>query len=308
MKSGKAMKFSVFQVSRKGGREKNEDRMGYSYTRESVMFALADGMGGHPEGEVAAQLALQTLSALFQKEARPLINNVTEFLAMALMAAHHQIIRYASEKGMLDTPRTTLVAGVVQGGAATWIHCGDSRLYFMRDGELVVRTRDHSYVEQHAAGIIKMERLNRNVLFTCLGSPTKPVYDISGPHNLQQGDRIMLCSDGLWGSTNDNDIVHTMCKGPVANVVPDVVELALRNGGEHSDNVTVIAMEWETPDAFESTQGISTDSISDGVFASTIQAGGLENFVDDLDDAAIERSIAEINDAIRKTAAKSIKP
>jgi serine/threonine protein phosphatase PrpC len=308
MKSGKAMKFSVFQVSRKGGREKNEDRMGYSYTRESVMFALADGMGGHPEGEVAAQLALQTLSALFQKEARPLINNVTEFLAMALMAAHHQIIRYASEKGMLDTPRTTLVAGVVQGGAATWIHCGDSRLYFMRDGEMVTRTRDHSYVEQHAAGIIKLERLNRNVLFTCLGSPTKPVYDVSGPHSLQQGDRLMLCSDGLWGSVNDNDIVHSMSKGPVANVVPDVVELALRQGGEHSDNVTVIAMEWETPDSFESTQGISTDSISDGVFASTIQSGVLDTFVDDLDDAAIERSIAEINEAIRKTAAKSIKP
>ena len=308
MKSSKAMKFSVFQVSRKGGREKNEDRMGYSYTRESVMFALADGMGGHPEGEVAAQLALQTLSALFQKEARPVVQNVTEFLATALMAAHHQIIRYASEKGMLDTPRTTLVAGIVQGGAATWIHCGDSRLYFLRDGQMVTRTRDHSYVEQHAAGIIKMDRLNRNVLFTCLGSPTKPVYDVSGPHNLQQGDRIMLCSDGLWGSVNDNDIVHAMSKGSVANVVPDVVELGLRQGGAHSDNVTVIAMEWETPDAFESTQGISTDSISDGVFASTIQAGGLENFVDDLDDAAIERSIAEINEAIRKTAAKSIKP
>ncbi len=308
MKSGKAMKFSVFQISRKGGRENNEDRMGYSYTRESVMFALADGMGGHPEGEVAAQLALQTLSALFQKEARPVIQNVTEFLARALMAAHHQIIRYASEKGMLDTPRTTLVACVVQGGTSTWIHCGDSRLYFLRDGQMVARTRDHSYAEQHAAGIIKLDRLNRNVLFTCLGSPTKPVYDIAGPHNLQQGDRIMLCSDGLWGSVNDNDIVYTMCKGPVAAVVPDVVEMALRQGGEHSDNVTVIAMEWETPDAFEATQGISTDSINDGVFASTIQAGGLENFVDDLDDAAIERSIAEINEAIRKTAAKSIKP
>ena len=91
-------------------------------------------------------------------------------------------------------------------------------------------------------------------------------------------------------------------------VVPDVVELALRQGGEHSDNVTVIAMEWETPDSFESTRGISTDSIRDGEFASTIQAGVLDTFVDDLDDAAIERSIAEINEAIRKTAAKSIKP
>jgi PPM family protein phosphatase len=308
MSSGKPMKFSVFQVSRKGGREKNEDRMGYSYTRESLMFALADGMGGHPEGEVAAQLALQTLSALFQKEARPIIHNVTEFLAMALMAAHHQIIRYASEKGMLDTPRTTLVAGVIQNGAASWIHCGDSRLYFMRDREMVTRTRDHSYVEQHSAGIIKLDRLNRNVLFTCLGSPTKPVYDIAGPHNLQQGDRIMLCSDGLWGNMNDNDIVHSMTKGPVANSVPDSVEIALRNGGENCDNVTVIAMEWETPDAFESTQGISTDSISDGVFASTIQAGVLDTMVDDLDDAAIERSIAEINEAIKKTAAKTNRP
>jgi hypothetical protein len=98
------MKFSVFQVSRKGGREKNEDRMGYCYTRESGLFVLADGMGGHPEGEVAAQLALQTISALYQKEARPVIEDTTEFLSTALMAAHHQIIRYASEKGMLDTP------------------------------------------------------------------------------------------------------------------------------------------------------------------------------------------------------------
>jgi PPM family protein phosphatase len=308
MSSSKAMKFSVFQVSRKGGRARNEDRMGYSYTRESVMFALADGMGGHPEGEVAAQLALQTLSSMFQKEARPRIGNVTEFLARSLITAHHQIIRYASEKGMLDTPRTTLVACLVQGGSATWIHCGDSRLYFMRDAQLITRTRDHSYVEQHAAGIIKLERLNRNVLFTCLGSPTKPVYDISGPHYLQENDRIMLCSDGLWGSVNDSDIVQNMFKGAVASAVPDLVELALRQGGEHSDNVTLIAMDWETADSFQTTQGISTDSIRDGEFASTIQTDGFEALVDDLDDAAIERSIAEINAAIRKTAAKSSKP
>src|SRR3954447_10079205 len=108
------MKFSVFQISRKGGREKNEDRMGYCYTRESGLFVLADGMGGHPEGEVAAQLALQTISALYQKEARPALRDTTEFLGLAVMAAHHQIIRYASEKGMLDTPRTTVVVALVQ--------------------------------------------------------------------------------------------------------------------------------------------------------------------------------------------------
>jgi serine/threonine protein phosphatase PrpC len=299
------MKFSVFQVSRKGGREKNEDRMGYCYTRESGLFVLADGMGGHPEGEVAAQLALQTISALYQKEARPVVKDVTEFLSTSLMAAHHQIIRYASEKGMLDTPRTTLVAAIVQGTAATWVHCGDSRLYVVRAGELLTRTRDHSYLEQQSgAGVVRIDRINRNILFTCLGSPTKPVFDVTGPVTLQQGDKILLCSDGLWGTLNDIDIVRHLATQPVSEAVPDLVEAALRNGGEHSDNVTVIALEWETPDTFESTRGISTDSIMDGVFASTIQAGVLDTMVEDLDDAAIERSIAEINEAIRRSASR----
>jgi serine/threonine protein phosphatase PrpC len=298
------MKFSVFQVSRKGGREKNEDRMGYCYTRESGLFVLADGMGGHPEGEVAAQLALQTISALYQKEARPLVKDVSEFLSSSLMAAHHQIIRYAREKGMLDTPRTTVVAAIVQGTSATWVHCGDSRLYVVRDGELLTRTRDHSYIEQQNAGVIRMDKVNRNSLFTCLGSPTKPVYDVTGPVTLQQGDKILLCSDGLWGNIKDIDIVQQLSKQPVSDAVPDLVELALRSGGDHCDNVTVIAFEWETPDVFESTRGISTDSIRDGVFASTIQAGVLDTMVEDLDDAAIERSIAEINEAIRRSAAR----
>ena len=298
------MKFSVFQVSRKGGRAKNEDRMGYCYTRESGLFVLADGMGGHPEGEVAAQLALQTISALYQKEARPTIVDTTEFLSLALLAAHHQIIRYASEKGMLDTPRTTLVACILQDQGATWVHCGDSRLYVVRDGELLTRTRDHSYLEQQNATAGRIEHINRNILFTCLGSPTKPVFDITGPVILQQGDKVLLCSDGLWGSLSDDEIVSHLSAKSVSDAVPDLVDQALRAGGERSDNVTVLAMEWETPDASESTRGISTDTISDGVFASTIQAGGLESFVDDLDEATIERSIAEINEAIRRSAAR----
>lgn len=298
------MKFSVFQVSRRGGREKNEDRMGYCYTRESGLFVLADGMGGHPEGEVAAQLALQTISALYQKEARPLIRNTTEFLSTALMAAHHQIVRYASQKGMLDTPRTTLVACILQGAGATWVHCGDSRLYVVRDAELLTRTRDHSYLEQQGAAAARSEHINRNILFTCLGSPTKPVFDITGPVILQQGDKLLLCSDGLWSSLSDEEIVNHLAAKGVSDAVPDLVERALRAAGEHSDNVTLLAMEWETPDTFESTRGISTDTISDGVFASTIQAGGLEPFVDDLDEATIERSIAEINEAIRRSAAR----
>ena len=135
-------------------------------------------------------------------------------------------------------------------------------------------------------------------------SLAKPVFDVTGPVILQQGDKLLLCSDGLWGNLSDDEIVSHLVAKSVSEAVPDMVEKALRVGGEHSDNVTVLAMEWETPDAFESTRGISTDTISDGVFASTIQAGGLDSLVDDLDDATIERSIAEINEAIRRSAAR----
>jgi serine/threonine protein phosphatase PrpC len=93
------MRFSVYQISRKGGREKNEDRMGYCYTRDAGLFALADGMGGHPEGEVASQLALQTLAALFQRECKPTLADPLRFLQDAIMAGHHQLLRYATQKG-----------------------------------------------------------------------------------------------------------------------------------------------------------------------------------------------------------------
>lgn len=302
------MKFSVFQVSRKGGRDKNEDRMGYCYTRASAVFLLADGMGGHPEGEVAAQLALQTVAALFQREARPELPDVAVFLSDATLAAHRQILRYATDRAMLDSPRSTIVLAVLQDGCLSWIHCGDSRLYLVRQSQLVVRTKDHSLLEQNLARppLTKGGRTpNRNVLFTCLGSPTKPVFNVTGPMPLQQGDRIMLCSDGLWSSLSDQDIVYELSQKPVDTSVPDLVEKALRIGGESGDNVTCIAMEWETPDSFDSTHSsIRTDSIRDGVFASTVQAGWLDANIEDMDDASIERSIAEINAAIRRSAGK----
>ncbi|MEO6624906.1 MAG: PP2C family serine/threonine-protein phosphatase [Burkholderiaceae bacterium] len=302
------MKFTVFQVSRKGGRLQNEDRMGYSYTRSSGIMMLADGMGGHPEGEVAAQLALQAISTLYQKQANPKIEDAAVFLNAAVMAAHRAIIKYAIEKGMLDTPRTTVVATLVQDGFAYWTHCGDSRLYLVRAGKLVVRTRDHSYMEQPPQGHTTSraaERLNRNILYTCLGSPTKPVFDIAGPIPLMQGDKILLCSDGLWGSLDDADIVRQLGDKAVGMAVPDLVESALQKAGASSDNVTAIAMDWETPDEFETTKGsVSTDEMQDGIFASTVQSDGLRGDEVDLDDAAIERSIAEINEAIRRTAAK----
>jgi len=295
-------------VSRRGGREKNEDRMGYCFTREAGLFALADGMGGHPEGEVAAQIALQTLAAIFQRDAQPVLADPKRFLQDAVMVAHQQLLRYAASKGMADTPRTTVVACVLQGNTAHWAHCGDSRLYFTRAGKLIARTRDHSYIElrealgRPAAGA---EGFNRNVLFTCLGSPGRPMVDSHGPLLLEPGDRMLLCSDGLWGTVGDPQIAELLSMRPIADAVPELVELALRNGGERCDNVTALAVEWEgggDPDT-----GANAD-LGDAGFASTIQgragAAGAALELDEMDDEEIERSVREINEAIRRSGKK----
>ncbi|HKX40883.1 MAG TPA: PP2C family serine/threonine-protein phosphatase [Burkholderiaceae bacterium] len=305
------MRFSVYQVSRKGGREKNEDRMGYCYTRDSGLFALADGMGGHPEGEVASQLALQTLAALFQRDSKPTLADPLRFLHEAIIAGHHQLLRYATQKALIDTPRTTIVACLLQGNAAYWAHCGDSRLYLVRGEKLIARTRDHSYSElqQTMSQVVPMnDRFNRNVLFTCLGSPGKPVVDTVGPLLMQSGDRILLCSDGLWGTVDDAVITEQLARRDISDAVPELVEQALRNGGAKSDNVSVLAVEWEAAEDSDSTSGISTEQLGEEVFASTIQASvNGTDAPDELDDAEIERSIREINEAIRRSSSQNKK-
>jgi serine/threonine protein phosphatase PrpC len=299
------MRFVVYQVSRKGGREKNEDRMGYCYTRDSGLFALADGMGGHPEGEVASQMALQTLAARFQREARPELKDPTRFLHDAMIAGHHQLLRYATERSLMDTPRTTAVACVLQGNSAYWAHCGDSRLYLVREGKVVARTRDHSYTELQTtlSQVVPLgERVNRNVLFTCLGSPGRPMVDTAGPLKLQPGDRLLLCSDGLWSALSDAVICEQMSRQALSDAVPELVEQALRSAGPKSDNVTVLCVEWEGAEEGDAQGGVSTQDLGEQVFASTIQASMAgEAAPDELDDAEIERSIREINEAIQRS-------
>jgi serine/threonine protein phosphatase PrpC len=299
------VKFVVYQVSRKGGRDKNEDRMGYCYTRDSGLFALADGMGGHPEGEVASQLALQTLAARFQREAKPDLKDPLRFLHDAMFAGHHQLLRYATERGLIDTPRTTIVACVLQGQAAFWAHCGDSRLYLVRDNKLIARTRDHSYTElqQTLSQAVPLgQHVNRNVLFTCLGSPGKPVVDTAGPLRMQAGDRVLLCSDGLWSALSDAVICAQLARQPLSDAVPELVEQALRRAGPKSDNVTVLCVEWEAAEDGDTHSGVSTQNLGEQVFASTIQASMAGDApADELDDAEIERSIREINEAIQRS-------
>jgi serine/threonine protein phosphatase PrpC len=258
---------------------------------------------------VASQLSLQTLAALFQREARLTLKDPAKFLHDSIIAAHHQLLRYATQKALIDTPRTTAVACVLQGNTAYWAHCGDSRLYLVRGDKLIARTRDHSYSElqESLSSVVPMnDRLNRNVLFTCLGSPGKPVIDTVGPLILQKGDRMLLCSDGLWGNLTDAEITAEIAAHPVSDSVPELVEKALRMGGPRCDNVSALAVEWESAHDFAlPNTTVSTETLGDDVFASTIQASvdavvG-QDAPDELDDAEIERSIREINEAIRRS-------
>jgi serine/threonine protein phosphatase PrpC len=245
------MKFSVFQMSRTGGRSRNEDRMGYRQGQDAALLLVADGMGGHPEGELAAQMAVQCMTSLFEQQAKTIPISPLDFLRTALLEAHAQIIRYARDQGMDDAPRTTLVAAIVLGDQVSWVHCGDSRLYWVRDDSLHLKTRDHSYLAQRPHPLPMTQAglpVNRHALFTCLGSPVAPVFDLGGPARLQPGDRLLLCSDGLWNSVPDSEIVKELARSPVSSAVPELVEKALLRAGDKSDNVTAVALQCELPD------------------------------------------------------------
>ena len=128
----------------------------------------------------------------------------------------------------------------------------------------------------------------------------------AGPLLLQPHDRVLLCSDGLWGSVSDALITEHLTARPISDAVPELVELALRNGGAKSDNVTVLTAEWEAAEDGEGSAEVSTTALGEEVFASTIQASliGENQPVDELDEAEIERSIKEINEAIKRSSQK----
>ena len=144
------MQFSVFQQSRQGGRKCNEDRMGYCYTRDSAVLMLADGLGGHPEGEVAAHLAVAAVATMFQKMAQPKLADMDGFLENAMMAAHYQILNYAVDKAMRDSPRTTLVMAVIQSGQVIWAHCGDSQALSGAPASIAGAHPDHTFAERRS--------------------------------------------------------------------------------------------------------------------------------------------------------------
>lgn len=310
------MQFSVYQQTDIGGRKVNQDRMGYSFTRDALLLVLADGMGGHLAGEIAATIALQTLSMMFRIQARPYVKKPERFLEEALTQAHWDILAYAEANKLPETPRTTVVACLVQHNCAVWAHCGDSRLYWVRRNQVLARTRDHSHLEYliergRARESERNIHPDRNKLYNCLGAGRAPRIDISHQASLEPGDTLLLCSDGLWSMLPETEIVHRLSTSPIVQAVPDMVAMAAAIGGTRADNTTALAITWQGADAGGELPPdvISTQMLPEDEVSSTITAGeplpsgaaAAGAAADAFDEDQIERAIAEIREAIEKS-------
>jgi serine/threonine protein phosphatase PrpC len=300
------MRFTIFQDSKLGDRKENEDRVGYSYSRDVLLMVIADGMGGHLQGEVAAEIAVSEITRRFQQEARNKLKRPFDFLVSAIQSAHRSIVSHAVEHNLLECPRTTCVACIVQGGRAYWAHAGDSRLYVLRRGDLVVTTQDHSKVQQMIdAGAITAEAAarhpDRNKIFSCLGGVVPPVIDTGQNFQLEIGDTILLSTDGFWSQIPASILGTMLNKGTVMDLMPGLLTEAQRRAEGESDNLSVVAMTWENQDDL---RVADTQSLDDEQFATStnttqqLDADGLVS--DDVTDEDIERAIAEIQNAIKK--------
>jgi protein phosphatase len=301
------MRFSIFQDTAIGARAVNQDRMGYCFSRESLLMVVADGMGGHVRGEVAAQLTLQACAAAFQRDAVPRIADPVAFLETALRTAHRDLLRYQTLHKLPEAPRTTVVACVVQDDTAWWAHAGDSRLYWLRAGRILSRTRDHSKVQSLVSlGLIAAHEQEthpeRNKVLNCLGSPYEPTIEITARVSLQRGDLLVLCSDGFWSGIAEQGLAEAFAQGPVSAVVPGLVARAVASNGRGADNTTVVALAWDGG-ADDDVPTLSSLELPDGVVTTTISFGRLDEVGDEpaLSDEDIERQIAEIQQAIQRT-------
>jgi serine/threonine protein phosphatase PrpC len=292
------------QETRIGARKMNQDRVGHWRTGHSLLMVVADGLGGHLHGEIAAQVAVQYFGGAFQRDARPLLAAPELFLARAMSGAHAEIFREAQRLELSDTPRTVIVACVVQEGHAYWTHVGDCRLYLVRRGRIVQRTRDHTVVQQLLdAGRIREEAItthpDRNRLLQCLGSLQAPRLEAAEKARLKKNDLILLCSDGLWGPLTQRQLLHALMTRELKQAIPDLADLAEVRAGPQCDNVSLLAMAW------------GEDEVVLDNEPPTIPAQELPTDVQDftatdpdflrMSDEDIEKAIADIKAALRKT-------
>jgi serine/threonine protein phosphatase PrpC len=235
-------------TNRLGNRTSNQDRCLVLERRDCVLLAVADGMGGHAGGDLAAQSTIESLQRSLARQRHP-IAEPWAFLQEAFEAAHLEVIEAGRGCSPPITPRTTCVACVVQGDQAHWAHLGDSRLYLLRNGTLVTRTRDHTPVEELLqSGAISPNELRghplRNSVSRCLGG-LRPLPDITfGQAELKADDTLLLCSDGLWNALPEQKVTAIPAYGNLQHSVDALSNEAEMASYPRSDNISAVALRW----------------------------------------------------------------
>ncbi len=242
------MQFELAEISLIGAREENQDRMATVVDGSTALIAVFDGMGGHSDGAGAAELARKVLLSRFEAVQHPLLDPLS-FLHLALGAAHAAMVAMGSNLPLEQRPRATGAVCLVQDSTAWWVHVGDSRIYHLRDGAVLSRTRDHSHVELLVQeGLISAQQAQshpmRNYVESCLGGDALlPEMMVGRCVRMRPGDTMLVCSDGFWSNLLDEDIAASIYSGvPLATALQAISEFAVRRAGPTADNATVAAL------------------------------------------------------------------
>ncbi|MGH2493188.1 MAG: Stp1/IreP family PP2C-type Ser/Thr phosphatase [Ktedonobacteraceae bacterium] len=229
-------------------REHNEDNMAYVIPKDpqvmamkGALFIVADGMGGHAAGEVASEIAVDTVSNAYYIDDN---QDVPTPLLQAIKRANLAIHQRAAENLLRSGMGTTCVAAVLRGNMAYIANVGDSRAYMVRGNQVRQITQDHSWVaEQVRAGLLTEEQARthaqRNVITRCLGTQPDVEVDVF-LEPLQENDCLVLCTDGLSGLISDEEVMRIVDQSVPQESVYHLVERANENGGP--DNITAIVV------------------------------------------------------------------
>ncbi len=252
------MRVEYAEVSLLGGREENQDRVAAAVAEHAALLLVADGMGGHANGARAAEVTREIVLDAFSHAPQPLFDPLG-FLHLSLGRAHEEVVKLGASLPLEQRPRATCALCLVQQGASWWAHVGDSRIYHMRGGALVSRSRDHSHVEVLLReGLITAEQAQghpmRNYVECCLGGdPILPDMAITRRRPLQSGDVLLVCTDGFWSGLKDTEIAAELSAPPEpagTQPVPlreKLLELSQRAVGRTaaaSDNTSAAALRW----------------------------------------------------------------